>query len=104
MDRLNLQTRPKVYHYLKNAMYDAVNTSDGTGWRARVQEAGVCGKTGTAQNPRGEPHAWFAGYAPMNAPRLAIVVMLENGGSGGAVAAPIAGQLFRYFFNAQKIS
>ena len=44
----------------------------------------VAGKTGTAQAPRGQPHAWFAGYFPYNDPKYAICVFLEHGGSGYA--------------------
>jgi penicillin-binding protein 2 len=60
----------------------------------------VAGKTGTAQNPRGEGyfHAWFMGYAPMNDPEIAIVVFIEHGGSSTAVALPVARDfLVRYF-------
>ncbi|HOF88920.1 MAG TPA: penicillin-binding protein 2, partial [Armatimonadota bacterium] len=49
----------------------------------------IAGKTGTAQNP-GPDHAWFAGYAPADAPKIAVVVLVEHGGHGGAAAAPIA--------------
>lgn len=42
----------------------------------------LCGKTGTSENPHGEPHAWFCGFAPADEPRLAVVIMIENGGFG----------------------
>ncbi|HEX2170904.1 MAG TPA: penicillin-binding transpeptidase domain-containing protein, partial [Dehalococcoidia bacterium] len=55
------------------------------------------GKTGTAQSREGAaPHAWFICFAPAGNPRIAVAVLVENGGSlgseatGGAVAAPIA--------------
>jgi peptidoglycan glycosyltransferase len=54
---------------------------------------GLAGKTGTAQLERGLPHAWFVGFAPFDgAPqrRLAFAVIVENGGYGGRIAAPIA--------------
>ena len=53
----------------------------------------IAGKTGTAQLDQGSPHAWFAGFAPFDgAPerRLAFAVVVEHGGYGGRVAAPIA--------------
>ncbi len=71
----------------------------GTGTRAQIAGAAVAGKTGTAQNSRGAPHAWFVGFAPADAPRYAVAVIVENGGStgseatGGAVAAPIAARV-----------
>lgn len=71
----------------------------GTGSAAAVPGVGVAGKTGTAQTPGGPPHAWFIGYAPAEAPRLAIAVIVERGGdlgdeaTGGRVAAPVAGKV-----------
>jgi cell division protein FtsI/penicillin-binding protein 2 len=51
----------------------------------------VAGKTGTAQLDQGEPHAWFTGFAPYGAQRqIAFAVLVEHGGYGGRVAAPIA--------------
>jgi cell division protein FtsI/penicillin-binding protein 2 len=51
----------------------------------------VRGKSGTAQNPHGESHAWFVAFAgyPNEKPSVAVCVFVENGGSGGAIAAPI---------------
>jgi peptidoglycan glycosyltransferase len=48
------------------------------------------GKTGSAQNPLGDSHAWFIGYAPVERPQIAVSVVVENGGYGGSTAAPIA--------------
>jgi penicillin-binding protein A len=56
----------------------------------------VAGKTGTAETGRpGVSHAWFIAFAPANNPTLAIAVIVENGGRGGEVASPIAGQVLR---------
>lgn len=62
----------------------------GTGGRARVPGVRVGGKTGTGQNPHGDDHAVFICFAPIEAPRIAISVLVENGGHGGSTAAPIA--------------
>ena len=60
----------------------------------------VAGKTGTAQVPgKNEPHAWFAGYAPADNPEIACVVMIENGGEGSMVAAPLFRQVIEKYFN-----
>ncbi|HEX2050771.1 MAG TPA: penicillin-binding transpeptidase domain-containing protein [Actinomycetota bacterium] len=69
----------------------------GTGTNARIEGVDVAGKTGTAQSAEGAaPHAWFIAFAPANDPKIAVSVIVENGGSagaeatGGLVAAPIA--------------
>ncbi len=62
----------------------------GTGTAAALDTAQVAGKTGTATNPAGRSHAWFVAFAPADAPRVALAVVVENAGYGGAVAAPIA--------------
>ena len=49
----------------------------------------VCGKTGTAQNPHGRDHSVFMGFAPMNDPKIAICVFVENGGFGATLGVPI---------------
>ncbi|HEY3248072.1 MAG TPA: penicillin-binding protein 2 [bacterium] len=61
----------------------------GTGRASRIEGLLVGGKTGSAENPRGKPHAWFAGYAPADHPRLVLVAFVEHGYRGGRTAAPI---------------
>ncbi len=62
----------------------------GTGSNARIPGISVAGKTGSAQNPAGLAHAWFIAYAPAENPVVAVAVIVEHGGAGGRVAAPIA--------------
>lgn len=70
-------------------------TARGTGQAAFVSRGGSAGKTGSAETGRVDKegksinHAWFAGYAPLKKPRYVVVVFVENGMSGGDVAAPI---------------
>jgi len=71
----------------------------GTGTGARIKEISIAGKTGTAQNPPRPDHAWFVGYAPSDEPEVVFAVLVENAGHGGAVSAPIAGQLIRAYFS-----
>lgn len=78
---------------LRTLMLDVVRR--GTGRRAAVEGIEVAGKTGTAQNPRGADHAWFAGFAPFERPTIAFAVLVEHGGSGGVAAAPLAARLVR---------
>jgi len=70
----------------------------GTGRAARLAGIETAGKTGTAENPHGEDHAWYAAWAPAKHPRIALAVIVENAGHGGDIAAPMVGQFLRYFF------
>jgi penicillin-binding protein 2 len=71
-------------------MRRVVNEAGGTGKMARLTDITVCGKTGTVQNPHGEDHSVFFAFAPINKPKIAIAVFVENAGWGGTWAAPIA--------------
>lgn len=70
-------------------MRRVVNEAGGTGSRARIPDITVCGKTGTVQNPQGEDHSVFLSFAPLENPKIAMVVFVENAGWGGSWAAPI---------------
>lgn len=85
-------------NFLKSALEGVVNDEDGTARGARVPGLRTAGKTGTSQNPHGEDHAWFIGYAPAENAKIAVAIVVENAGHGGAVAAPMAGQLYRAYF------
>ncbi len=78
----------------------AVNGAPGSGSTARIAKIDsviVCGKTGTAQNPHGEDHSLFVAFAPKENPKIAIVVVVENGGFGASYAAPIASLLIEKY-------
>jgi penicillin-binding protein 2 len=64
--------------------------SSGTATRAYLPHIKICGKTGTAENPQGKDHSIFIAFAPMDNPKIAIAVYIENGGFGSTYAAPIA--------------
>ena len=76
---------------VRDLMVQAVR--NGTGTAAALEGVQVAGKTGTAEVSDDEPHAWFAGFAPADNPRVVVAVLVENGGTGGSVAAPIARQV-----------
>lgn len=84
-------TSPELADIIKEMMVTVV--TDGTGSAASLSGTQVAGKTGTAENPHGASHAWFIGFAPADNPQVAIAVIVENAGSGGSVAAPIARQI-----------
>ena len=67
----------------------------GTGTPARLPHVSVAGKTGTATNPLGRSHAWFVAFAPAEAPRVAVAILVENVGYGATYAAPIAREVLR---------
>jgi penicillin-binding protein 2 len=79
------------------AMRRVVNEEGGTARGARIPGITVCGKTGTAENPHGKDHAVFIAYAPMENPRIAMAVYVENSGFGGTWAAPIASLLMEEY-------
>lgn len=73
--------------------------TEGTGGNAEGKGYSVAGKTGSAEWSKGQDtHAWFVGYAPFDDPEIAVSVVVENAGSGGGVAAPIARAVFDEYF------
>lgn len=80
----------KHFESVINGMQDAVNTPTGTAVESRLTNILMAGKTGTVQNSHGKNHSVFIGFAPRDNPKIAIAVIVENGGYGGAYAAPIA--------------
>jgi penicillin-binding protein 2 len=82
--------------WCRNALRRVVDA--GTGGAARIAGVPVAGKTGTAQNPHGQDHAWFMCFAPAHAPEVAVAVILENAGHGGSQSAPVAGEWLKYYF------
>lgn len=84
---------PGTLERVRAGLREVVENPRGTGKRIRLDEISIAGKTGTAEVGGGKTdHAWFAGYTPADAPRVAFVVVLENGGSGGHDAGPLARQ------------
>jgi peptidoglycan glycosyltransferase len=70
-----------------------VAVTEGTGLGIETDGLAIAGKTGTAENPQGPSHSWFVGFAPAGAPKVAFAVLVEHGGYGSAVAAPLARDL-----------
>ena len=91
----------KTFDIVKEGMFLVVN-GEGTATHLRYSEYEISGKTGTAQNPHGEDHAWFIAFAPFDKPKIAIAVMVENVGFGGTHAAPIAKKVIEAYLNSLK--
>jgi penicillin-binding protein 2 len=103
------------WEYIIRAMTKVVHSTKGTARRiSRGAKFKIAGKTGTAQvfgikqdekyveediTKKLRDHALFIGFAPVDDPRIAVAVIVENGGSGGAVAAPIARKVMDYYLN-----
>jgi penicillin-binding protein 2 len=109
----------KIFAQVRKGLVAAVNGQNATGGRSRLPDVVVAGKTGTAQVVRMEKfksvplkdlpykyrdHAWFTAFAPADKPEIAVTVLLEHGGGGGANAAPIAKVILeRYFETRQEL-
>ncbi len=86
-----------VWRIIREGMDRCVNSPGGTASLAAVPGIRVAGKTGTAQNSRVKDHAWFVGFAPVEDPKIAIAVLVENSGFGGTYAAPVASRCIEQF-------
>ena len=95
---------PATADTMRQFMLGVVNDPRGTGTAAQIPGVQVAGKTGTAETGDNRPpHAWFIAFAPADAPRYAVAVLVEHGGTdgtnaeatGGRVAAPIAKQVLQ---------
>ncbi|TCD11211.1 penicillin-binding protein 2 [Pedobacter frigidisoli] len=80
----------KYFEPVIQGMFEAVNAPYGTAKESQIPGITMCGKTGTVQNPHGKNHSVFIGFAPRDNPKIAIAVIVENGGFGGSYAAPIS--------------
>ena len=107
-----IDVTPQILNIIRDGMYRAVNTPLGTAYRARSSKIRFSGKTGTAQTTSHQPvfvvddamiwdpsksHAWFICYAPSDQPKIVVAVLVEHGGFGGGVAAPIAKAIFEQY-------
>ena len=107
---VDLGLKPETLAVVREGLWAVVNEG-GTGWRARIDGLDVCGKTGSAQvvararlQKGGAPtsilpHAWFLSFAPKENPRIALLVLVEHGGSGGEAAAPVARQILQAYLH-----
>jgi len=94
---------------VRSGMWKVVNEGGGTGKRAAVKGQVVAGKTGTAQfwrevkgKKEKDNHTWFIAFAPFDAPRYAVCVMVQGAKSGGDVAAPVAQRILEQAFQVEQ--
>ncbi|HXU62893.1 MAG TPA: penicillin-binding protein 2 [Polyangia bacterium] len=105
--RREIAVAPETLAVVRQGLVGVVNERKGTAFKARITDVEVAGKTGTAQvhGRRTElggyeagDHAWFVSFAPAGKPRIAIAVLVEHGGHGGDVAAPVAMEIYHNYF------
>ena len=89
--KINVGIDTVYFQPVIDGMQDVVD--HGTAVQARIPGITMCGKTGTVQNNHGKNHSVFVAFAPRNNPKIAIAVVVENGGYGSSWAAPIASYL-----------
>ncbi len=93
----------RTWELLRRGMNKVVDEDGGTGRGAHIRGISSAGKTGTSQNPHGEGHAWYIGFAPYDNPQIAVAVVIENVGFGGRYAAPVAGRLIERYVQSTVI-
>jgi penicillin-binding protein 2 len=95
--KINTNVKSKYFDVVQHAMRDVFAMEHGTAHYYEIDSVNQCGKTGTVQNPHGEDHSMFIAFAPMEDPKIAISVIVENGGYGSKWAAPIASLLMEKY-------
>lgn len=96
---------PEKIDIVRRGMWDVVNRDGGTARAARIKNHEVAGKTGTAEFWRGgikDNHTWFVAFAPFDAPRYAVAIIVQGAHSGGGVAAPIAAKILADIFKMEE--
>ena len=93
MEPPRVAIREENLEVIRRAMLQVVESDYGTGQLARVDFEKLAGKTGTAQAPPLQAHSWMTGFFPYKDPKLAFVVFVEHGGSGGITSARLVKQI-----------
>jgi peptidoglycan glycosyltransferase len=86
---------PETARALTAMLVGAVEGPGAFAFAARIPGVRVAGKTGSAENPSGSPHGWFVGFAPAEAPTVAVAILIENSPKGGEDAAPLGGRVMQ---------
>ncbi len=100
--KIDLSLPSATINIIREAMKAVVNDRKGTAYRSRLKDITVAGKTGTAQNPMGEDHSLFVGFAPFETPQIVVFTVIENTGHGSAYAAPITTKIIKRYLENEK--
>ena len=92
-----VDVKKEFFPYIKEAMAETVKSGTARGSKSEDFDFGA--KTGTAQNPHGKDHSIFIAYAPLDHPKIAIAVIVENGGFGATYAGPISSLMIEKYLN-----
>lgn len=95
-NEIDTKISQETFNLVKEGMFRVVNGA-GTATFVRLPDIKIAGKTGTAQNPHGNDHAWFIAFAPYENPQIAVCVLVENAGFGATHAAPIAKKIIESY-------
>ena len=93
----------ETFDILKRGMLRVVQGEFGTAHWLYDPRINAAGKTGTSQNPHGEDHALFIGFAPFEKPAIAVCVVVEHGEHGSTAAAPIVMKLMRLYLQIEEL-
>lgn len=93
----SIELKASTWNYLHESTAEVVRTGTAA-WAYRGFPIAVAGKTGSAQAPPGDSHAWFVGWAPANDPEIVVAVLVERGGGGGTASAPVARAIMEEYF------
>ncbi|OGW12439.1 MAG: penicillin-binding protein 2 [Nitrospinae bacterium RIFCSPLOWO2_12_FULL_45_22] len=110
-----ISLQPSTLAIIRKGLWGVVNAPGGTGSKAQAPGIEAAGKTGTAQivglskggGEKGpehlKTHAWFVAFAPVDHPQIAMAILAEHSGKGGAAAAPFAGKVIEFYFKPRVI-
>jgi penicillin-binding protein 2 len=105
VDLIEAGIKPQDFELIRKGMWMAANAPGGTAGKVRMPDMEVAAKTGTAQtvdNGEKSHNSWVISFAPYQNPKYAVCVLVQNGGSGGAVCGPLVNLIYHGLFSQEK--
>ncbi|MCK5124921.1 MAG: penicillin-binding protein 2 [candidate division Zixibacteria bacterium] len=94
---------PETLEILNEGLVQVMHGEEGTARGSKIKGVTMAGKTGTAQNPHGENHSWFVGFAPADDPQIVACVIVENAGHGSDHAAPAVRKILKTYLEKHNL-